>query len=333
MTSPPRRSRSEALPHPHVVGDPPRWRTEDHARDPSLPSTIGGRPRVGPRVQGTLGRILPFRPACAAGIDWVEGRQVRGQQHSAFTAPPMSTFSMPTLERVTRNGAEQRTHVAYANPHTGWARSRPRAAWSLTRATPSGPLHPADPPSGERGCSSDCPSVTMTCTSSRPVLRPRFPRACRTSSSRRGGPAAGRCPPGGRTAAPSGNLLRHAPCAMLPVQGALQRERSVPGRDVTRSSARIAASRGGRSRVGPGQSSRYVPTMLRAPPSAPGASWAGLTVVESSRDHSSTGGPARYSCTAKIAIAPSPAAEATRFTERWRTSPIANTPGMLVSMA
>ena len=115
--------------------------------------------------------------------------------------------------------------------------------------------------------------------------------------------------------------------------GALQRERSVPGRDVTRSSARIAASRGGRSRVGPGQSSRYVPTMLRAPPSAPGASWAGLTVVESSRDHSSTGGPARYSCTAKIAIAPSPAAEATRFTERWRTSPIANTPGMLVSMA
>ncbi len=31
------------------------------------------------------------------------------------------------------------------------------------------------------------------------------------------------------------------------------------------------------------------------------------------------------------AVEPSPTAEATRFIERWRTSPTANTPGTLVS--
>jgi hypothetical protein len=39
----------------------------------------------------------------------------------------------------------------------------------------------------------------------------------------------------------------------------------------------------------------------------------------------------RYSCTNWKAIAPSPTAEATRFTDPERTSPAANTPGRLVS--
>jgi hypothetical protein len=44
-------------------------------------------------------------------------------------------------------------------------------------------------------------------------------------------------------------------------------------------------------------------------------------------DHSAC----KYSCISWIAVAPSPTADATRLTERWRTSPAANTPGMLVS--
>jgi hypothetical protein len=39
----------------------------------------------------------------------------------------------------------------------------------------------------------------------------------------------------------------------------------------------------------------------------------------------------RYWCTSWTAIAPSPTAEATRFTDREQTSPAANTPGRLVS--
>src|SRR3712207_9510757 len=42
---------------------------------------------------------------------------------------------------------------------------------------------------------------------------------------------------------------------------------------------------------------------------------------------------ARYWCTRWIAMAPSPTAEATRFIESSRTSPAANTPGVLVSRA
>ena len=40
---------------------------------------------------------------------------------------------------------------------------------------------------------------------------------------------------------------------------------------------------------------------------------------------------AKKRCTSETAIAPSPTAEAQRFTEPWRTSPAANNPGMLVS--
>ena len=39
----------------------------------------------------------------------------------------------------------------------------------------------------------------------------------------------------------------------------------------------------------------------------------------------------RCSCTSWMAVAPSPTAEATRLTDRCRTSPAANTPGTLVS--
>src|SRR3954462_12349091 len=40
---------------------------------------------------------------------------------------------------------------------------------------------------------------------------------------------------------------------------------------------------------------------------------------------------ARWSCTERTALEPSPTAAATRFMEPWRTSPTANTPGTLVS--
>src|ERR671921_2519196 len=42
-------------------------------------------------------------------------------------------------------------------------------------------------------------------------------------------------------------------------------------------------------------------------------------------------GRARYSCTERMQTLPSPTADATRLTEPCRTSPTANTPGMLVS--
>ena len=41
--------------------------------------------------------------------------------------------------------------------------------------------------------------------------------------------------------------------------------------------------------------------------------------------------PARYSWHDRTTVAPSPTAAETRFTDPWRTSPIAKTPGMLVS--
>jgi hypothetical protein len=69
----------------------------------------------------------------------------------------------------------------------------------------------------------------------------------------------------------------------------------------------------------PGPARRWGPTGRRSPP---------LELLASTSPYADG---VRYSCTERMQTLPSPTADAIRLTEPYRTSPTANTPGMLVS--
>ena len=62
-----------------------------------------------------------------------------------------------------------------------------------------------------------------------------------------------------------------------------------------------------------------------------GPDWSPFSAARAARLDVPYADGVRYSCTERMQTLPSPTADATRLTEPYRTSPTANTPGMLVS--